>query len=279
MPTGTLDTLDLQRRIAADPNVQAILRDPRYTTPMLRDAAVQNYLTNDPRSPLHAINGAEAQRAQGTRGAYSYHYDPVTGRLAKVTTGPQHWYTDPGVIGPIVAGSAMAGFGAAGAAGSGGGASGGGAAAASGGVPAMPWTIPAGFEASMGAAPPAAAAAGGGLLGGLKNFLTSKKGVGDVAGLAALLPLLTSRGGGGGSTPFADLKLPADDPALLNDTRAAYALQQKRVNQTQPAFDALVSQAYGMTPMRYRGAAPEGVSSEATAAPSGAYAYRGPQFG
>src|SRR5438132_4351900 len=119
-----------------------------------------------------------------------------------------------------------------------------------------------------GVAVPDAAAAGGagasGVIAKLKNFFTSGGGVKDVASLAALLPMLASRGGGGGSTPFADLKLPSDDPALLNDARSAYALQQKRVNQTQPAFDALVSQAYGMTPTRYRSAAPQGMSADAT---------------
>lgn len=148
---------------------------------------------------------------------------------------------------------------------------------------------------ARGSAGPVVDAAGGGagsVLGKLKSLLTSQGGLKDAAGLAALLPLLKSGGGSTSGTgagtatlptdnPFADLALPpaqtyAGAPA---EARDAYALQKRRVDQTQPAFDALVNQAYGMTPTRYRGAPPEGMPAAAQAPVSGAYAYRGPQFG
>jgi hypothetical protein len=69
------------------------------------------------------------------------------------------------------------------------GGSGGGAAGA--GVPSMPWTIPAGFEASMGAAPPAAAAAGL-----LPATLSSPAGM-VPGGVPATVATATGTGGGG----------------------------------------------------------------------------------
>jgi hypothetical protein len=64
----------------------------------------------------------------------------------------------------------------------------------------------------------------------------------DLVGLgAAVAPSLLNRGG---STPY-------DNPQI----QQTLALQNQRMQQAQPAFDALVSQSYGMTPMRYRGAA------------------------
>lgn len=137
----------------------------------------------------------------------------------------------------------------------------------------------------------AASGGGGSLLTDLTRRLVSPRGV---AGAASLLPLLMqlARGGGGGTSggstplptgnPFADLKIPEApvyDPSLADDAKAAYAVQQRRLAQGQPAFDALVAQAYGTTPTRYRGAAPDGYPAAAQAPVAGPYTYNGPTFG
>jgi hypothetical protein len=82
--------------------------------------------------------------------------------------------------------------------------------------------------------------------------------------------------------PFKDIAIPPGetyDDALAADAKDAYGMQKARVQAAQPAFDALVAQAYGMTPTRYRGAAPANAPAAAQAPVSGAYQYRGPQFG
>lgn len=136
--------------------------------------------------------------------------------------------------------------------------------------------------ASLAVGTGASAGAGAALTQILRSIATPR----GAAGLAALLPVLThglgsgGSGGSGGTIPMPDLSQnPFADLAPPTDARDAYAMQKGRVTEAQPLYDALVAQAYGMTPTRYRGAAPEGLPASATAPVSGAYAYRGPQFG
>jgi hypothetical protein len=205
-----------------------------------------------------------------------------------------HWYSDPRVLGPVAVGAAAGGAGlfAAPAAATSSATS----AAASSAVPSWMTIASAPAIASQGVS---SATGGSGvvsaLLGALKqgpaavkNFLTSTSGLKDVASLAALLPLLKSGSSRPGTTnlpsaadnPFADLAVPPPVTYTTtppSDARDALALQQRRLAQATPAFDALVNQAYGMTPTRYRGAPPDTYAP--AAAPSDAYTYRGPQFG
>lgn len=93
--------------IRRDPAIAAILRDPQYSTPMLRDAAINNYLRNHPDSPARAVMGFEAVNApdnQGRgRGVYRYDQNAGSGSLKWEGLEPAHWYTDPGFWAPIAA--------------------------------------------------------------------------------------------------------------------------------------------------------------------------------
>lgn len=222
-----------REQILADPNVQAILRDPRYTSPMLRDGAVNNYLQNDPRSPFRAA--MSDMRSDGTT-QNAYHYNTQTGQMDKTNT-----YGHPGTMRAVGLGSVAAG-GALAAAGllpgmAGGGAAAGGGAGAATAVPSMPWTIPtsmayetgmfgvpggtaAGVAAghaglgTIGAASGAAGAAGGAAggaggagaagAGGLLSQLTSGQGLAGLAGLLTTLAMRPNSGSGGSGNGLAD---------------------------------------------------------------------------
>lgn len=101
----------------------------------------------------------------------------------------------------------------------------------------------------------------------LKKALTNPK---DIAPFLAMIPMLTSMAGGsGGNNPF-------NDAGITDEIKQGMALQRKRLEQTQPVYDTLVNMSYGMSPSRYRGAAPTGYTPNA--APSGPYQYQGPRF-
>jgi hypothetical protein len=149
------------------------------------------------------------------------------------------------------------GAGALNAALAGGGAAAGGAATA---VPSMPWTIPAGFEASMaglpagaalggigaagasgaaGAAGRAAAGAGSGFVGGLKDIFTDPK---TYAGLAGLLTTLATRPNGG-SGSGGDLL--AQNPQL----QRLLDMSAQRAERTDPLHQAVTQLAMGRLPV------------------------------
>jgi hypothetical protein len=102
----------------------------------------------------------------------------------------------------------------------------------------------------------------------LRNMMDSP---GDLAALASLIPLLSGLGGGG-DNPFGD-------DAMNEELTKGLAAQRQRFEQAQPVYDTLVNMSYGMSPTRYRGAAPAGYPQTARAAPSGAYQYQSPRFG
>ena len=77
--------------------------DPRYPTPMARAAAVNNYLRYDPEA--NSIY-PELDARYGRGGSGNYSYDPAGGTVRYTTSGPQHWWTDPRVMGPIIVGAA-----------------------------------------------------------------------------------------------------------------------------------------------------------------------------
>lgn len=213
MPLKSL-TPEQSQQILADPNVQAIMHDPRYSTPMLRDAAVNQYLANDPRSPFRGWFGAEANLRSDGVPAGGLHFNPATGGTDYTNT-----YGHPGTMKAVGLGSVAAGgaLSAAGLLPGLGGAAASAAPSATTAVPSMPWTIPAGFEASMGAAPLGSVAAGAGgaagaagagaagaakgIGGGLLDQLTSGKSLAGLAGLIA--SLVAGRGNGVGDATAA----------------------------------------------------------------------------
>lgn len=107
-----------RQKIATDPVIAQIMRDPKYTSQPLRDAAINNYLANDPRSPLRDVFGAGANPNGSGAPAGGLHYDPATGQSEFTNT-----YGHPGTmkaIGiaiPAVATGGMAALGSAPAAG------------------------------------------------------------------------------------------------------------------------------------------------------------------
>lgn len=108
-----------KQQILADPNVQAILANPRYTSTSLRDGAVNNYLANDPRSPFRDTFGAEGGLNRAGYPQTGYHYNTQTGRIDETNL-----YGHPGTmtavglgaVGAATGGAALAAYGGAGAA-------------------------------------------------------------------------------------------------------------------------------------------------------------------
>jgi hypothetical protein len=104
----------------------------------------------------------------------------------------------------------------------------------------------------------------------LKSLVTDPS---KLVGLAAIIPSLARSFGGGGNSSGVG----GDLSGIGDEITKNLAMQRQRMEQAQPAFDALVRQAYGQTPMTYRGQAPAGVTPNQ--APSGGYAYQAPRFG
>lgn len=143
---GTSGPLDADQEarafgeLTADPLFRRIVATPApFGNLSLKDGEIQQYAFNDPRSPLYSLNARPQERYIGAYRVATSGGQP-TG-LEWVTIGPQHWYTDPAYVGPIlVASAATAGaagwlpglYGAPAAA------AGGGAGAAVGGVVAGP---------------------------------------------------------------------------------------------------------------------------------------------
>lgn len=193
-------TPDERARIMADPNVQAIMRDPRYTSPQLRDAAVNDYLSNDPRSPFRYLFGAESNLRNDGVPAGGLHYDPATGQTQYTNT-----YGHPGTmkavgLGSVAAGGALASLGLLPGLGN--------PAAYIGnevnGVANAAQRAIAGGAAAGGAAggglgTVAARAGGAGGIGGkLLDSITSGNGIAGLAGLIATLATRPNGGGGSG---------------------------------------------------------------------------------
>jgi len=132
---------------------------------------------------------------------------------------------------------------------------------------------PPGGVPSGGTRPPSSVPGGedaGSIMDKLKGGLTDPN---NLAGLAALVPLLTQAFSGTPDNPYGNT-------AQLNDeVSKSLALQRQRVEQAQPVYDTLVNMSYGSTPTRYRGAPPVGYPDTATTAPAGPYQYKGPRFG
>lgn len=183
-----------REQILADPNVQAILRDPRYTSPMLRDAAVNNYLENDPRSPFRAA--MTDMRSDGTP-QNGYHYNTQTGGIDKTNL-----YGHPGTmravgLGSVAAGGALASLGLLPGMG-GASAAGGGTGAAAGG--ALPATVPGSAASSLYAS--GGFGAPGGTAAGVAAGAGGLAAAGDVANtipVGGLRPTSGGNGGGGGN--------------------------------------------------------------------------------
>lgn len=104
---------------------------------------------------------------------------------------------------------------------------------------------------------------GGGIPDFLKSLVTSPKGIATLLSLAMAARGLRGRGGSGGTS----------EGALLEEARSGMELQRKRVEQSQPAFDALMRMAYAGSPKHLRGAAPAGYT------PGNPYPYESPTFG
>lgn len=184
-----------------------------------------------------------------------------------------HWYSDPRVLGPIAVGAATGGalaFGGPAAA----------AASGAGTVPAAASGVTSAGTpmADFLAGAPGMASTESGLVNGaavpsfansIKSILTNPR---DLASLAAIIPSL-KLAGGSGPNPF------SANSDLMGQINSGLAMQNERTKQAQPIYDALINQAYGRTPTRYRGAAPSGYPASGDAAPAGAYPFTAPQFG
>lgn len=95
---------------------------------------------------------------------------------------------------------------------------------------------------SLHAVPPAVTASNGitpGIISQLVNQFATPKGV---MGLASLLPMLTSRGGG--NNPFSG----AMGQQMMDEILRSLALQRQRVEQAQPVYDNLVRMATASAP-------------------------------
>lgn len=190
-------------KLRDDPNFQQLLTSPGSA--MVKNQRINDYIFNDPRSPLAGINAAQSPSGSA-RGAY--HYDDQTGELRYVDT-----YGHPtamkiigigatlGMGGLAAAGALGGGAGAAGA-GAGAGATGAGAAgvgatgagaAGAGGAGAAGAGLLASAPTATGFAPLAApvaasgvgGAAGGSALGGILSNPDTWRTVGALAGGAA----------------------------------------------------------------------------------------------
>jgi hypothetical protein len=254
-------TPDERNRIMADPTVQAIMRDPRYSTPMLRDGAVNNYLANDPRSPFRYLFGAESNLRDDGVPAGGLHYDPTNGQTQFTNT-----YGHPGTMRAVGLGAvgAAGGLAAAGLLPGLGGASAAGSAAAGSALPA---TIPGSYASNLyaaggfgvpggtasgvaaglgglgaagaaGAAGGAGGAAAGGFSSGLLDQLTSGR---SIAGLAGLIATLASKPGGSGGS---------GDPFAMNpQLQHMLDVASQRVDRTDPLHQSITQLAMGRLPV------------------------------
>lgn len=226
----------------------AIKADPRYRQAMQiqslpqRDLAL-GHLFNTPDSPLYGVNTEVSGRERGTG---AYRLDARTGRLTYEGIGPSHWWTDPGVVGPIAVGAATAGTLAFPAAGGGAGAGG---AGTGGGINAGVGSLgPAGAPggALYGAAAPAAGAGGVSAWDRIKDV--GKKATGgdgkgmnpfEQAALAALagLPAL-----------FANRGQSPEEKASQEQIKALLDLQRRRIEHQNPLFETITRLAMSRQP-------------------------------
>lgn len=239
-----------REQILADPNVQAILRDPRYTSPQLSDAAVNNYLANDPRSPFRGTFGAGASLNSAGYPQTGSHYNTQTGGIDETNL-----YGHPGTMKAVGLGSVGAagtlaslgllpGMGSASAA----------PAATHGAVdlstaPAYGVTSPGvmagtSLPAELGSMTPTqmASAFGGGTASGIgRNIIDQLTSGNGIAGLAGLLTTLATRpgsgsgGSGGGITDNAQLQ------RLLD-------MSTQRAERTDPLHQAITQLAMNRLP-------------------------------
>ena len=214
-------------QILADPNVQAIMQDPRYSTPMLRDAAVNDYLGNDPRSPFRHLFGAGANlNSQGVP-AGALHFDPVTGETQFTNT-----YGHPGWMKIVGLGSvgALGGLDALGFLGGGGS---GGASAAAAPLSAGPYSGGAGAPAGL-------------VVGGVPETVSAAT---SGAGLGAVAPVVAGAGTnaatnaatGAGASALKDL-LSAKGLTGIAGLIAALATRPRGIQQSQIPYDAQMQQ-------------------------------------
>lgn len=262
---------EMQARIRADPGFQRIA-NAQYATPMLRNSAINDYLTNHPASPLYGFTKSAPQG----RGSGSYNYDADAGKLNWNQIISPHWYADPAVMGPIIVGAAggMLGLGAlpayspamAGSAGVPAAAGAGVPAAAGGALPSS--QIPGWTAAAMGG--PAAitsqhASRGipwGGAADVTEDYLGGRRrgpsGVGDVGShtndvagaLGHLSPLLQSAIAALSGLPalLAHNGPSDEEKALMEQARQMQAMQQKRIEHQNPLFQAVTQLAMSRLP-------------------------------
>lgn len=100
-----------------------------------------------------------------------------------------------------------------------------------------------------------------------------------MGGGATLIPQFLPGGAFNNGGGPADGGLGPGTEEFMDEIRAGLAMQRQRMEQAQPVYDALVHQAWGNLPQRYRGAPPAGMPDSATEAPAGAYVYESPRFG
>lgn len=251
---------ELQRLTAAVSNVQPhTWKGAWQTNPVNRDYKAAN-------DALISYIQQNGRRLGIPSGMY---VSPQTGELYAPDGTP--WWKFAALYGGFLAG----GLGLQAAVGSAASAGGGSAAALPSSIPATAVSsaapgVAAGSTVASGTAAGAAgtaAATSTGIASQLKSAMKSPR---DLAGLAALIPMLSNMGSGGGS--------PFDESGVNDEITKSLAMQRGRMEQAQPVYDTLVNMAYGMSPTRYRGGpAPAGYTANAPA--KDAYQYQAPRFG
>lgn len=118
---------------------------------------------------------------------------------------------------------------------------------------------------------PKTATNGKSVLDALKSAVSTPKGLAGVAGAGMELARLFRGPGDGAGNPFGA-------SSLEDQAAEALKLQTDRLRATQPVFDSVINQAYGMTPMSYRSQTPPAAFTP-NRAREGAYVYESPRFG
>jgi hypothetical protein len=142
----------------------------------------------------------------------------------------------------------------------------------------LPNTTPVPYSA-VALNPPGAAAFGGSIAPNIASSAggAAARGLLDKFSDPQSLAALAALGIGGASSLMGGPDNAMSDDAIKDEIAKSLAIQRGRLEQAQPAYDAMVNMAYGMSPTHYRGAAPAGFKAPQTDNP--AYQYQAPRFG
>lgn len=234
--------------------IQQIRADPRYAQSVpLQHQAISTYLFNDPSSPLYDVNQA-GDRSSGPRGNGAFRYNIEDNAIQWEPLGPQHWYSDPGVMGPILVGAATGVGLAAGAGGAGGaapslaepavnaaGTVAPGVVNLGGGAALVPGTVAPGAAPLGSLSVPAAPAAGA---PAAASWLDKLKSPNNLASLAGIITSLSGGGGGGGGGNTAE-------------TQRIQAITEARMRRVDPLHQMVTQLAASRMPINVQRPVPD----------------------